>query len=194
MNFEDIKQVITSRKSTYPLQFSGEKIDDQIVWDLLDLTRWAPSHRMTEPWKFRVYTGTALENMVDAHKAFYLEHTPADKVNPKKVEKFAVVKEKTSHLVAVLMERDELERIPEWEEVASLSMAVQNLYLAMASAGVAGYWSTGNGTQKAAMKEQMALGERETLMGWFYLGVPVEGLAGRRIRKPIESKVEWFSE
>lgn len=194
MNFEDIKEVITSRKSTYPAQFSGAVIEDQVVWQLLDLICWAPTHRMTQPWKFKVYSGKGLHRMVDTHTDFYLKRTPKEAVNPKKLAKFKVVKENTSHLIAVIMERDELERVPEWEEIAALAMGIQNMYLGMEAAGVGGYWSTGNGTLKPEMKELLDLGERESLLGWFYLGVPKEGLKANRIRKAIEDKVDWISE
>lgn len=194
MDFESIKALITSRKSTYPAQFSGAKIDDAIVWNLLDLARWAPTHRLTEPWKFKVYSNEALERMVELHKSFYLATTELDKRNPRKLEKYNTVKDKTSHLIAIVLDRDEMKRVPEWEEVAALSMGVQNLYLGMDALGVCGYWSTGNGTGRKPMEEKLDLGPNESLMGWFYLGVPAEGLQSNRLRKPIEEKVDWISE
>jgi len=194
MNFEHIKDLVYSRKSTYPAQFSGAKIADTVVWELLDLVRWAPTHRLTEPWKFQVYSDSALDRIVELHRSYYLATTEVSQRNPKKLEKYDTVKNKVSHLVAIVLDRDEMQRVPEWEEVAALAMGVQNLYLGMEALGVCGYWSTGNGTGKKPMEEKLNLGPNESLMGWFYLGIPTEGLQSNRLRKPIEDKVDWFSE
>ena len=51
--FEHIKK----RRSVYPHQFSEEKIDDEAIQKLLETANWAPTHRKTEPWRFKILTG-----------------------------------------------------------------------------------------------------------------------------------------
>ena len=190
MNFKEVKNLIESRKSTYPRQLTGEKINNETIEQLLDLARWAPTHHCTQPWRFKAFSGAALERVVDFQKEFYLQNTAPELQKPQKIEKYTEVKSKVSHLIAVVMERDELDRIPEWEEVASLAMAVQNIYLGMNALGVAGYWSTGNGTKKAEMEEYLGLSAQQSLMGWFYLGVRDASLPeGRRLRKPLSEVI-----
>jgi len=40
------------------------------------------------------------------------------------------------------MKRDPKESLPEWEEVAAVAMAVQNLWLSSHEKGIGGYWSS----------------------------------------------------
>ena len=40
------------------------------------------------------------------------------------------------------MQRDPGERIPEWEELASVACAVQNMWLSATSYGIGAYWSS----------------------------------------------------
>ena len=51
-----------------------------------------------------------------------------------------------SHLVAVCMSRHQptpgKKQIPEWEEMAAVACAVQNMHLMATARGVAAYWSS----------------------------------------------------
>ena len=40
------------------------------------------------------------------------------------------------------MQRDPNESIPEWEEIASVSMSVQNMWLMATNLNIGGYWSS----------------------------------------------------
>lgn len=192
MEFDQISQIIKSRKSTYPKQFSGENIERNTLVKWLEMANWAPNHKLTEPWRFIVYSESSLNELVDEHKELYLTQTPQDAINEAKLSMFKLVKEKTSHIVALVCQLDEAKRIPEWEEIAATAMAVQNLYLAMNSLNICGYWSTGNGTNSNAMREMLQLSESQVHLGWFYLGKPNLTLPeGKRIRRAMENKVIW---
>lgn len=191
MTYDQITAIITERRSTYPAQFSGEKVSDSVVRQWMELANWAPNHRLTEPWRFKVFAGHAMEKLVDFHQKLYLDHTPKDQQNPKKLEKFGMVKKNTSHIVAVCYERDAMRRLPEWEEIAATSMAVQNLYLGLSSLGLAGYWSTGNGLDHPETREYLALTADQKHLGWFYLGMHDGSHLPRRMRKSMEYKIDW---
>lgn len=51
----NITEIINRRRSVYPHQFTGEKIDDAIVWQILENANKAPNHKKTEPWRFRFF-------------------------------------------------------------------------------------------------------------------------------------------
>ena len=40
------------------------------------------------------------------------------------------------------MQRDPKESVPEWEEIASVAMAVQNMWLMAQELNLGGYWSS----------------------------------------------------
>jgi nitroreductase len=192
MNQEQISSLIKERRSTYPKQFSSEKIDKENVEKWLEMANWAPNHKLTEPWRFVVFSEKSLSDLVDSHKELYLSKTPPEAINEAKLAKFDVVQEKTSHILAIVCQLDQAKRLPEWEEIAATAMAVQNLYLAMDAFDICGYWSTGNGTNSPKMRELLTLSESQVHLGWLYLGKPDPTLPqGRRIRRPMESKIEW---
>ncbi|MFY0673065.1 MAG: nitroreductase [Bacteroidia bacterium] len=191
MNKEQIASIIKSRKSTYPKQFSGEKIDNKTITEWLELSNWAPNHKLTEPWRFVVFTGEALINLVNEHKKIYLAKTPDEDIIDAKLAKFEIVKSRTSHILAVVCQLDEAKRLPEWEEVAATAMGVQNLYLALDVFNMAGYWSTGN-TNTSEMRQFLSLTNSQVHLGWLYVGKPDKALPeGRRMRRPMENKIEW---
>ena len=191
MNKEEVKALILNRRSTYPTQFSGAKILDDTVMEWLELANWAPNHKRTEPWRFKVFSGKPMSSLVDFHQTQYLKKTPSENQNPKKLEKFQLVKEKTSHIIAICFERDEMKRLPEWEEIAATAMAVQNLYLGLESFGMVGYWSTGNDVDHPSTRAYLNLTDGQKHMGWFYLGMPNGSASPSRIRRPMSDKIDW---
>lgn len=188
MNKADIVELIHSRRSIYPRQYSGEKIPDAVITEMLETANWAPTHKYTEPWRFKIYRGEALQKLVNFQKQLYVDSTlPAD-IKESKLKTFDETPALTSHIIAIYMRRNPI--VPEMEEIASVAMAVQNLWLAVTAYGYGGYWSTGGGTFSPHMHQWMKLDETETLMGFFYIGVPAEPLQKGR-RRPMDEKVTW---
>jgi nitroreductase len=89
------------------------------------------------------------------------------------------------------MHRDENERIPEWEEMASVACSVQNIYLSLAAAGLGGYWSTPSYLIENA-SNYFDMHEREQCMGLFYVGVPILELPEKVLKRPIDEKLKWY--
>ena len=44
---KNVIQIIKSRKSIYPSQFSGKILENSIISELIDISNYAPSHKMT---------------------------------------------------------------------------------------------------------------------------------------------------
>ncbi|HLY71921.1 MAG TPA: nitroreductase family protein, partial [Puia sp.] len=52
------------RRSVFPEQYvAGKKIPDEIVMQLLENANWAPTHKLTEPWRFVVFSGEGLKKL-----------------------------------------------------------------------------------------------------------------------------------
>ncbi|MGY8982776.1 MAG: nitroreductase family protein, partial [Cytophagales bacterium] len=49
--------MIASRRSIYPRDYKNGKIEEEIIWQILNNAHWAPTHKMTVPWRFKVYAG-----------------------------------------------------------------------------------------------------------------------------------------
>lgn len=189
MQKQELIELIKNRRSVYPRQYSGDKIPDEIVNEMLEVTNWAPTHKFTEPWRFKIFRGEALQKLVDFQQQLYLDTTPAEEVKEAKLKVFAETPQQTSHIIAIVRHINPI--VPDMEEIASVAMAVQNFWLTVSAYGYGGYWSTGNGTFSPAMHNWLGLDENHTLMGFFYLGVPAEPMQPGK-RKPWEEKIEWM--
>ena len=90
----------------------------------------------------------------------------------------------------VAKNRDHAESIPEWEEVASTAMAVQNMWLTCVEKNIGCYWSTPSYIQN--MGDYFKLKQNQKCLGFFYMGKfnHVEKTATER--NDIFDKTEWF--
>jgi len=182
----NINEAIRARRSVYPAQFIDKPIPKEIIKTLLINANHAPTHRLTEPWRFKVFVGAGKTNLGHFLANKYLEITP--EAIEGKAEKIKKNCEKAGVVIAIILHRDLQERVPEWEENASVAMSVQNMWLALDQYELGGYWSSPGLTQY--LGEHVNLKENEKCIGFFYIGAcePLE----RIVKKgPIEEKVEW---
>ena len=71
--------LIRNRRSHFPKEFSGQKLPDNLILTALENADTAPSHKLTLPWRFAVFSGgMALGNLCDAMLAWYDAYTPAE--------------------------------------------------------------------------------------------------------------------
>jgi nitroreductase len=143
-NPELVNEVIQKRRSIYQNQYSGEPVDDAIVHQMLKNANWAPNHKLTEPWRFVVFTGNGLVKLAQFQAELYKKITSAD--NSYKEDRYQNLLTKpmlSSHIISVGMKRDEKKSVPEVEEIGAVFCAVQNMYLTATAYGVSGYLSTG---------------------------------------------------
>lgn len=190
-DLEAFDSLIRSRRSVFPQDYTGEKIEDVVIKKILDTAIWAPSHKMTQPWRFVVFTGAALKRLAEEQAVIYRKVTEAD--GTFKEHKFQNLLTKpllSSHVIAVLMKRDEKKSVPEIEEIGAVFCAVQNLYLATTAYGVGGYLSTGGITYFDESKRLFGLDDEDRLIGFFHVGVPAR-IPSALKRKPVEEVVQW---
>lgn len=191
MNLQDISQLIQQRRMMSPPMFTGEVVAKEKVEQLLENANWAPTHRKTEPWRFHVITGEKLSNLGDHFQKIYKANTNETNFNDRKYKKLKTKVEQSSHLIIIGMQRDPNESIPEWEEVAAVACAVQNLWLSATAAGLAGYWSS-PGVQMEHINEYIPLAVGEKCLGFFYLGIPKEDIRLEGKRGEWTEKVQWY--
>ncbi|MCB0836236.1 MAG: nitroreductase [Bacteroidetes bacterium] len=187
-----VNQLIRSRRSIFPRQYTGEKIPREDVEIILENAHWAPNHGKTEPWLFKVFTGKGLEEFAQKHADLYRELTPPDKFLENKYQKLQLNPLKSSHVIAICLNAGTNPKIPEMEEVAAVACAVQNMHLTATAMGLAAYWSSGGMTYHARMKDVLGLDENQKCLGFFYLA-KYEGPTPEGHRKDSwETKVEWI--
>lgn len=188
----DTNTLIRQRRSAFPAQYTGEKVEDAVIWQILENANWAPTHGKTEPWRFVVLAGKMLETFGDFQGETYKNNTPLESFDEAKFDKLRNNPRKASHIIAIYMKRQESGKIPEIEEIEAVACAVQNMYLTATAYGVGAFWSTGGATYLPEGKTFLGLGESDKLLGFFYVGV-VGKPSADGVRKPIQEKVQWLS-
>ena len=192
-NIEEFNHLIKNRRAAFPPQYSDEKIDKEIIEQILENANWAPTHGRTEPWRFVVFTGEGLKKLADFQSGLYKKNNPGDTFDENKFEKFATQPLKASHIIAIMMKRQESGKIPEIEEIEATACAVQNMWLTATAYGLGAYWSSGVGTYAQAGKDFFGLGENDKLLGFFYLG-HIAKASPEGTRTSIADKVKWIED
>lgn len=191
-NFSKLEEIVTNRRSTKPTAFNGQTIDDHQIRQLLELANWAPSHGLTEPWRFIVYSGPAVREFCHQHAEQYRQITPPDKFAAAKYEKQAHNGDLASHLILVYMQRGTNLGIPVLEEICATAAAANNILLGAEALGIAVLWSTGGTVLQPVMKEYLGLRPEDAILGLLYLGFTNEPQRPGK-RTPISEKTKWIT-
>ena len=184
-----IFDIIKKRRSVFPVQYNDSPIAKEDIEKVLEAGNWAPNHKCTEPWRFKVIQGDGKKRLGIFLSKKYEELDPKPKAM--KVKKLQENPQMASAIIAICMQRDPKESLPEWEEVAAVAMAVQNMWLQCTEMGIGSYWSS-PGLIKY-MDEFLSLNEGEKCLGFFYMG-NFDGELTEGKREPIASKTEWITE
>ncbi|MBK7872578.1 MAG: nitroreductase [Saprospiraceae bacterium] len=186
-----ISELIKKRRAIFPKMFNDYPIPRQIIEVILENANWAPTHRLTEPWRFKVFTGEALKRLGQYMGDYYKQTTPADQFSEEKYQKNMENPMRSACVIAICMQRDPEARVPEWEEIAAVACAVQNMWLTCTVYGIGSYWGTPGAALNA--NEFLDLKEGERCLGLFYMGYhDMPELPGKRNR--IEDKTVWMEE
>lgn len=196
MSFEvdSFEVLVKNRRSIFPQDYTGEPVADEIVRKILDSALWAPSHKLTQPWRFIVFTGAGLKSLAVAQAELYKKVTEADgSFRDERYQNLLTKPLLSSHVVAVLMKRDEKKSIREVEEIGAVFCAVENMYLAATAYGVGAYLSTGGITYFDEAKSLFGLSDEDRFIGFFHIGTP-KRIPSAQKRKPFDEVVAWVTE
>lgn len=165
--------LIRRRRTIKPKDMSDKPVEPLHLATILENANWAPTHAMTEPWRFFIFSGEGRQRLADFCQSLYKQITPEDQVRPEKLEKLGTQPLMAPIVIAIGMKRQAIEKIPEIEEVEAVACAVQNMHLTASALGMAGFWSTPPISYTDEMRSWLGLeDERDKCLGFFYLGWP----------------------
>lgn len=192
-NLSEINELIRSRRTIYPEQFSDRKVHKEQIEIILNNAQWAPTHGNTQPWRFKVFMEEGRQKLADFLGQTYLELTPKENQNDQKLAKLLTRPMKSSVVIAVCMERQKEEKILELEEIEAVACAIQNMHLSCTAYGLGGFWATPKLIYHPKMNSFLGLGEKDKCLGLFFIGyTDIEWPKSHR--KPLEYTTEWISE
>lgn len=166
----DLGELLRRRRAIFPKAYLPERpIDRTILEQLLENANWAPTHKRTEPWRFQVFhSPESRDSLGDYMSEFYRQNTPPEAFSEEKMIKNGENPRRSGAVIAIILHRDPTESIPEFEEIAAVAMAVQNIWLSCTALGLGSYWSTPRAALEA--RDFLGLAPNERCLGLFYLG------------------------
>ena len=179
---KEIISIVQSRKSVYPKEFNGEMIKDKDIIQLLENANHAPSHKMTQPWRFKIFCQNSKKKLLNE----IIKVTDFSEIKKQNIENRF---KKTSHIITICMKKN-TDIVPEWEEIAATAMAVQNIWISCSKSNIGGYWSTPKYAKK--LRKFLELEKDEICLGFFYLGIH-QSERKKRLRNSVIDKIQWFN-
>lgn len=193
MTPEQVNELIRKRRSIYPNMMTDEPIPDDIIWELLENANHAPTHKLTQPWRFKVFTGDAKLRLGEFMANTYKAVTPLESFKNMKFKKVTKKSQKSYAMIAICMQRDANESVPLVEETNAVACAVQNIWLSASAYGIGMYWSSPKYIYGEQVAEFLNLKEGESCLGVIFMGYHrAPELPARRTA--IQEKVEWVRE
>ena len=182
----DLAEVIRSRRSIG--LFNDAPVSLELVHELLDSAVYAPNHRLTEPWRFIVVTGTGRERYAEIRRDMVLDfmkgQSEAERSQAAEgtYRKFMNV---PLYLLVVMSKQTNAE-IDE-EDYAACCCVIQNFMLLAWERRLGTTWKTFK--NDARLREYLALGESERVVGIVHAGYSAEEeRAGQR--KPATERIQ----
>ena len=192
-NLSEISELIKTRRTIYPEQFSDRKVHKEQIEVILNNAQWAPTHGNTQPWRFHVFADQGLQTLSSFLGESYLELTTKEDQNDSKLAKLIRRPLLSSVVIAVSMKRQPEEKILEQEEIEAVACSIQNMHLTCTAYGLGGFWSTPKLIYSEKMNVFLGLEQKDKCLGLFYIGYPsIEWPSAHR--KPLEYNTTWIND
>jgi nitroreductase len=138
---ETLTKIIKGRRSIFPASYIKKEIPKELIEQILESANYAPTHKLTQPWRFVVIRNEAKTRLGQTLGQLYTAKVPAEKFMQKKFDSFA---QKTAQAECILAVNIQFhpDKLPDWEEIAAVACAVQNMALTAEALNIGAYWSS----------------------------------------------------
>ncbi len=166
----DVNEAITTRRMVAKVESKAPSRGE--IERLLAAAVRAPSHHLTEPWRFIVIAGTALDD---------LGHAMAERIraqfadSPDLEQKIELEKSRPKRapvIIVVVYVPSTHPKAIEVEDRHSIGAAMQNILLAAHGAGLGAFLRTGPAVFDENVRGFLQLGSDEEIAGFIYVGYP----------------------
>jgi nitroreductase len=146
----DLEEAIHTRRTFKA--FRPDPVPRETLDELFELARWAPSHNLTNPWRFRVIGPEALAALKDAagpESAPKLDRAPT---------------------LVVVSAAETGDPVQDEEDLLAVAVASYIVLLAAHGRGLSGYWRTPGVLRTAEGRAAVGLPDGEHFVGLLHLG------------------------
>lgn len=186
-DFDILSKIIKNRRSIFPASYIQKEIPKEIIEQILESANYAPTHKLTQPWRFVVIRNEAKANLAEELRRIYQETVPAEKFLQKKFDSFRTKTSQAECIIAINVQFSG--KIAEWEEIAATACAVQNMALTAEALNIGAYWSSPG--LISGLGDFLGLAENEKCYGFFYMGYHNEEPRAAK-RTPMVEKIKWM--
>ncbi|MGC9930494.1 nitroreductase family protein [Priestia aryabhattai] len=183
-----VLDIIKARRTIGAMQDKDVSEDDINL--MLEAGTWAPNHKKTEPWKFRVFTGDSRVRLGDEMERIMKQKTAhlSEEEALKKTTKAKKGPLRAPVIIAVAASPSG--KVPEIEEISAVAASIQNMLLVAEEQGLATIWRTGEIVYQSELNDFLSLEDGDKLLGLIYVGHPNKEASSKRI--PYQDKTIWY--
>jgi len=164
----DVDTAIRTRRTHKA--FGPEPVDRETLLELFELARWAPNHRLTNPWRFHVLGERSRAELAR-------EAELAAPGGAKKLDR--------APTLVVATAKPAGDAVAQREDLLAAAIAAYLVLLGAHARGLAGYWRTLALLDTPAVRAALSIEAGEQPIGLLHLGRP---LADQRV--PARAAVE----
>jgi nitroreductase len=168
----ELEEAIRTRRTHKA--YAPEPVDRATLDELFELARWAPNHKLTNPWRFRVVGPRARERLRAA----------AD-------DPIAAAKLGRAPTLVVVSATQSGDPIVDVEDVCATAGAAYAVLLAAHARGLAGYWRTPALLRTPAGRAAVGLADDERVLALLHLGHPRQEPRAPE-RAPVQDVVDYL--
>jgi nitroreductase len=132
----------------------------------------APNHFLTQPWRFVVLTGDALDELGEAMAERVIQERQGDPELERRVQLEMQRPRRAPVILTLIYVPSDDERAIVVEDRYAVGAAMQNILLMAHARGLGAYLRTGPAAEYEGVKRHLGLKEGEEIAGFIYLGFP----------------------
>ena len=168
----ELEEAIRTRRTHKA--YAAQRLDRATLDELFELARWAPNHKLTNPWRFRVLGPQALER---------LKRAADDPIAAAKLDRAPT-------LVAVTATQSG-DPVLDEEDMLAAGTAAYVVLLAAHGRGLAGYWRTPGVLRTPQGRAALGVPDDERVLGLLHLGHPRQQPRAPE-RAPVEAVASYL--
>ncbi|MEO7804540.1 MAG: nitroreductase, partial [Actinomycetota bacterium] len=188
----DTYEAIMTRKSVSPLE--GPSPTGAQIVQLLNAAVRAPSHHLTQSWRFIAVTAKALDDLGDVFATRVQMEDPDAPDLERRLADARSQPHRAPAIIVAVYRKSSHPKAVEVEDRYAIGAAVQNLLLAAHSMGLGTYWRTGPNAFDEGVKSHLGLTQSEEIAGFIYVGhLPADASnTAMAERTPAEEVTTWL--
>jgi nitroreductase len=161
---EDFASVLRGRRSID--LFSADPVPVDTLLAAMEVARWAPNHRLTEPWRFYLLGETTRRAVIDLSVELEVA-AKGERAGPVRRARLEAV---PGMFVLTSLRSDDT--LVERENYAACCCAAQSLMLYLWRRGIGTKWTTGGITRQQRFHDLIGIDASQSVVGFFWYGVP----------------------